>query len=441
MGRSSSEKSKLSEAMCSQTSESNRVGRLVEHLFRYQSARLVARLTAIFGPANLGMAEEVVQEALVTAMQKWPFHGIPERPDAWLARVARNKALDRIRRRSNFSSKQTELQTMLEHLGSPAIPSTTLAGEVDEDQLRLMFMCCHPTLAKASQIALTLKTVGGLGRDELARAFLTRPATMAQRLVRAKKQAREAKLVLEMPAGSELAARLSAVHDVLYLIFNEGYGAHVGNELVRPDLCREAIRLTSILASHRKTASPGGKALLALMLFLAARLRARTDELGNVILLAQQDRRRWDGELIGRGFGWFEQSLDGEDQTRFHIEAAIAAAHARAPSYESTEWSPILQLYDSLAEQYPSPIVELNRAVALSFVKGPEEALARLEALAQNEGGRELESYYLYPGTLAKLHSELGNRQQASHFYKIALKMPCSEPERRLLRQRLAEVS
>ena len=264
---------------------------------------------------------------------------------------------------------------------------------------------------------------------------------MAQRLVRAKKQLREAQLELEMPSGEELGGRLSSVHDVLYLIFNEGYGAHVGKELVRRDLCLEAIRLGSILARHGATASPGGKALLALMLLLASRLEARTDGQGNVILLAQQDRRRWDGELIRRGFYWFEQSLEGAEETRFHIEAAIAAAHARAPSYESTEWPLILQLYDSLAQQYPSPIVELNRAVALSFVKGPAHALARLEVLAQSERGRELESYYLYPGTLAKLHSELGNRRQASRFYRIALEMPCSEPERRFLRQRLGEVS
>lgn len=418
-------------------SEKAGVGRLVEHLFRHQSARLVSLLTAVFGPGNLEMAEEVVQEALVTAMQKWPFHGIPEHPEAWLARVARNKALDRVRRRSNFHSKEQQIRVRLERL-RPSPPSATFLEEVDEDQLRLMFMCCHPALSQAARLALTLKTVGGFSRDEIARAFLTRPATLAQRLVRAKRLIREARLELEMPQGEELSARLDSVHDVLYLIFNEGYGSHQGRELLRRGLCRESIRLASILTSHPLTSSPEGKALLALMLFQSARLPARTDSDGNVILLEDQDRSLWDRRLIGKGFACFSESITGFRRSRFHIEAAIAATHARAPSYRETDWRQILALYDDLAEDYPSPVVELNRAVALAFVEGPRAALRRL--LSEGVRKSEITGYYLYPATLARLHSELDEEEEAARCYREALEMPCSEPEKRLLSERLQKV-
>jgi RNA polymerase sigma-70 factor, ECF subfamily len=318
-------------------------------------------------------------------------------------------------------------------LASPANPLDPEATGAD-DTLVMILMCCHPALARESQVALTLKTVGGFSVDEIARAFLLRPAAVAQRLVRAKLLLRERRIAFELPARG-LGARIGSALETMYLMFNEGYAATAGDDLVRSDLCGEAVRLATILAEHPATSRPEVHALLALMLFQASRLPARTDAEGALALLADQDRERWDRALIGRALRHLERCAAGERRTAYHLEAGIAACHALAPSYAETDWEQILALYDDRLKLEPSPVVVLNRAVALSMVAGPRAGIAALSQVAEDP---RLRDYYLLPATLADLWLRCGDRQAAAAFYRRALELPCNEPERRFLRRRLA---
>jgi RNA polymerase sigma-70 factor, ECF subfamily len=414
------------------------VGELVDHLFRHSAGQMVATLTRMLGPQNLSLAEEVVQDALVRAIEIWPHRGVPENPRAWLMQVARNRALDCLRREATQARKAGVLAAEPTHApaamapAAPADPLDPAAPEAD-DSLVMILMCCHPALAREAQVALTLKTVGGFSVDEIARAFLLRPATVAQRLVRAKRLLRERRVVFELPARG-LGARVDRALETIYLMFNEGYAATAGDDLVRSDLCGEAVRLAAILAEHPATSLPEVHALLALMLFQASRLPARCDAEGALVLLADQDRRLWDRALIGRALGHLERCATGKRATAYHLEAGIAACHAMAPSYAATDWTQILALYDDRLALAPSPVVVLNRAVALSMVEGPRAGIA---ALAEVAADPRLRDYYLLPATLADLWLRCGERQAAAAHYRRALELSCSEPERRFLLRRL----
>jgi RNA polymerase sigma-70 factor (ECF subfamily) len=399
------------------------VGELVDHLFRHSAGQMVATLTRMLGPHNLSLAEEVVQDALVRAIETWPHRGVPENPRGWLMQVARNRALDLLRREATLARKAGLLAA------DPAA-----AAPWADDSLVMILMCCHPSLAREAQVALTLKTVGGFSVDEIARAFLVRAATVAQRLVRAKRLLRERRIAFALPARG-LGPRIDSALETIYLMFNEGYAATAGDDLVRSDLCGEAVRLATILAEHPATSRPEVHALLALMLFQASRLPARTDSDGALALLADQDRERWDQALIGRALRHLERSATGERRTAYHLEAGIAACHALAPSYAETDWAQILALYDDRLQLAPSPVVVLNRAVALSMVAGPRAGIAALSQVAEDP---RLSDYYLLPATLADLWLRCGDRQAAAAFYRRALELPCNEPERRFLRRRLA---
>jgi RNA polymerase sigma-70 factor (ECF subfamily) len=393
---------------------------------------MVAWLTRIFGPSHIDLAEEVVQDALVKALQQWPYKGVPANPGAWLLAVARNGALDALRRHSAFASRADAIVAEIARTASRPYFDR---HAVEDDELRLVFMCCHPALSPDARVALSLKTVGGFSVQEIARAFLVSPPTIAQRLVRAKRLVRDLNLTLELPSAAGLGPRLDSVLEVIYLMFNEGYAAHVGETLIRADLCREALRLGRLVANAAQTAAPEAHALAALMAFQAARLPARVDGGGEVVLLEDQDRNQWDQALIAVGFAHFERSAEGPRMTPYHVQAAIASVHARATDAGATDWKLILALYDDLLSLAPSPVTSLNRVVAVSKVEGPLVALA---ALAELDREPMLADYYLLPAARAKLLSELGDHVAAAQSYRAALDRPCNDPERRFLMRRLA---
>jgi RNA polymerase sigma-70 factor (ECF subfamily) len=408
-----------------------RLDGLVDHLFRHAAGRMVAALARLVGPDRLDLAEEVVQDALMRALQSWPYGGVPENPEGWLFKVARNRALDLLRRETVLRGK-LQWPDMVVDLTSRSDPG--IAANLGDEELAMMFMCCHPSLPRAAQTALTLKLVSGFSIDEIADAsFETGPA-VAQRLVRAKRQIREQAIPLEIPSAGELQARISAVLEVLYLLFNEGYSAHGGESLTRADLCDEAIRLARIMAANVQTNESAVHALLALMLLQASRLSARVDEVGDVLLLAEQDRSRWDRALIVEGLRHLDRATSGDEVTHYHMEAAIAACHATATDAASTNWRYILRLYEDLSALKPSPVVELNRAVALAMVDGPE---AGIDALAKIARHPSLENYYLFPSVLAGLEVRAGALDAAARHYREALSMRCSAPERRFMARQL----
>jgi RNA polymerase sigma-70 factor (ECF subfamily) len=407
-------------------------GVLLEHLFRHQAGRMVAYFTRLFGPAHLDLAEETVQETMLRALQTWPYQGPPENAEAWLFRVARNVAIDAIRR-NRFLVGDAMLAGIANEdalAGDPLIEE-----QFRDDELRMIFMCCHPEISRESSIALSLKTVSGFSVREIARAFLADEATVAQRLVRAKKQVREKGLSLEMPRGEDLNRRLDSVLEVIYFIFNEGYTAHEGEDLIRQDLCAEALRLGRLVASS-SIAAPKVHALVAMMALQAARLSARVDEAGELVLLESQDRNRWDRELIGLGFHHLELSMTGDELSEYHVLAGIAATHARAGDAESIDWPMILDFYDRLLAINPSPVVALNRAVAVAKVHGAGKALAEIENL-EHEQKRRLRDYYLLLAVRGHLLLELGRCEEAAREFQAAVEMPCSEPEKRFLRRKL----
>jgi RNA polymerase sigma factor (sigma-70 family) len=408
---------------------------LVDHLFRHQAGQLVATLTRIFGPQQIDLAEDVVQETLLKALRQWPYRGIPDNPGAWIMRVARNHALDILRRERALRGKHEQIAA-LAALDDSATSDETLDCELRDDMLHMMFTCCHPAIGREARVALTLKTLGGFGVPELARAFLTQETTIAQRLVRAKRTIRAQRIPFAVPDAAELPARLGSVLDVLYLLFNEGYSAHAGEDLVRHDLCAEAIRLTSLLASHPAGDQPPVHALLALMLLQAARLPARTNASGDLLLLEEQDRSLWDRRLIAQGLRALDRSARGDELTDYHVQAGIAACHAVAPSYAATDWPRILAGYNQLAALSASPVVVLNRAVALAMVAGP---CAGLDALGQIKALPGMASYHLFHATHAELLRRTGDIAGALASYRRALDHAATEPERRFLLRKIAE--
>lgn len=412
------------------------VSQVVDHLFRHEAGKMIATLTRILGFEHLQLAEDVVQDALLKAMQNWSFSGVPRNPSAWLMQVARNQALDTVRRQQNFRSKEEGIIAFFEqHSGSQTGPELVhFDDEIRDDQLRMIFACCHPELARESQVALTLKTLCGFGEEEIAAAFLTSTAAIAKRLVRARQRIREAEISLEIPAGNELSARLEAVLQTLYLLFNEGYKASHGDELIRRDLCDEAIRLTKLLVEHPTGNCPKTHALLSLMLLSGARLSARVDAEGNLLLLAEQDRSRWDKAMIQRGLAHLNQSAAGDEISEFHLQAGIAYCHCTALSYETTDWQRILTLYDILVETDRSPVVALNRAVAISRVRGPEAGLSALERISDRA---TLESYYLLHAVVAQFHFDLGHYREAAKHFERAQTLATVRSEQEFLAHRI----
>jgi RNA polymerase sigma-70 factor (ECF subfamily) len=405
---------------------------LLEHLFRRQAGRIASWLTGLLGSQHLQLAEDSVQESMLRAAQTWPFQGVPEKPEAWLFRVAHNHAISMLRRGSRFEDKGGEFIAALE---AEAQRSENIEVEqsLRDDELRMIFMCCHPELARDARVALSLKLVCGFSVDEIARIFMTEESTVAQRLVRAKRLIRERNLPLLMPHQAGLQERINSVLEVIYLMFSGGYAAHTGEELIRRDVCLEALRLGQLIAAS-SMAAPRVDALVALMALQAARLPARTDSAGDLVLLEEQDRSLWDKELIALGFHYFERAIAGEVVSEWHMQAAIAATYASAKSSETIDWSTILEHYDHLLEMTASPVVALNRAVVVVKVHGAEAALA---ALAPLEDHAAMRGYHLLPAVRGHVLTELGRFAEAQAAFSAALQCDCAEPERRFLQRQL----
>lgn len=411
------------------------VGGLVEHLFRQHAGQLTAALARRLGPAHLDAAEDIVHDALVQALRTWPFRGVPDDPRAWLVRVAHNRALDAARRDAVLRRKLPALELWVR---DAAVPGAGADGPLGDDELALVFACCHPAVPREAGVALALKTVAGFGVGEIARAFVAEEAAIAQRLVRARRRLRAGDVAIAVPEHpAELAARLPAVLDTLYLLFNEGYGAHGGDALVRRDLCAEAVRLALLVAGHPATAGPAAHALVALMLFHAARLDTRTGETGDVVLLGDQDRSRWDRGLIGRAFHHLALAGTGDVLTRHHLEARIASYHAIAPSLRDTDWRGVLQAYDALAGLVPTPVVRVHRAVAVGMVHGAPAALDALDAVADAPAMRR---YLWFHAARAHWLQRAGRRAEAAAAYRRARMLAAVEPARRFLDARLREL-
>lgn len=410
------------------------IHRTIEAVWRIESARLIAALTRLV--RDVGLAEDMAQGALVAALEQWPQTGIPDKPGAWLMATAKHQAIDQIRRNVRLERKTEEIGRDLElqqSLGDPE--SMDMDEDMGDDLLRLIFISCHPILSKEARLALTLRLLGGLTTDEIARAFLVPEPTIAQRIVRAKRTLSEAKIPFEVPTGNELAARLSSVLEVIYLIFNEGYSATSGDDWARPGLCEDALRLGRVLAELMQN-EPEVHGLVALMEIQASRLRARIGSSGEPIPLLEQNRGRWDQLLIQRGFAaLFRAEKVGGALGPYRLQAAIAACHAQARNPEDTDWEKISALYDALAQITPSPIVELNRAVAVGMAFGPEAGLEIADTLTNEPS---LKSYHLLPSVRGDLLMKLGMYLEACEEFKRASSLTRNARERELLLERAA---
>ncbi len=407
----------------------------VDAVWRIEAAGIIARLARIV--QDVGLAEDLAQDALVAALTTWPETGVPENPAAWLTSTAKHRAIDQLRRRENLDRKQELIKTELERQDTPGTHDLVAAmDDIDDDILRLIFTCCHPVLGREAQAALTLRMVGGLTTDEIARAYLTSTATVQQRIVRAKKTLADNDVRFEQPSPAERPQRLAAVLGVIYLMFNEGYSATAGEDWTRPALCEDALRLARILAgiASREAEVHGLAALLEIQ---ASRLKARIGPGGEPILLLDQDRSRWDRLLITRGLDALARAQEqGVPLGPYGLQAAIAACHARAPTAEATDWRRIAELYETLAEVAQSPVVELNRAVALGMAYGPEVGLDLVDQLVAMD---VLQDYHLLPSVRGDLLAKLGRRDEARVEFERAAAMTENERERALLRARAAE--
>jgi RNA polymerase sigma factor (sigma-70 family) len=409
--------------------------RAIDAVWRIESAKIIGGVARLV--RDVGLAEELAQDALVAALEHWPADGIPANPGAWLMATAKNRALDHLRQQALHLRKQQELGADADARGDHVVPDFSDAlddrDDIGDDLLRLMFTACHPVLAQEAQVALTLRLLGGLSTSEIARAFVLPEPTVAQRIVRAKRTLSAAHVPFEVPRGDALSERLAAVLAVIYLIFNEGYSATSGEDWMRPALCDEALRLGRVLAQLAPH-SAEVHGLIALMEIQASRTRARTDAAGRPILLLEQDRSRWDRLLVGRGLASLERAAAlGGERGPYELQAAIAACHARAPGAAETDWPQIVALYDALAQRLPSPVVELNRAVAVGMAFGPEAALPLVDAVL---AGRQLERYHLLYAVRADLLVKLGRLGEARQAFEQAATLTDNLRERELLQER-----
>jgi RNA polymerase sigma-70 factor (ECF subfamily) len=398
---------------------------VADDLFRHESARLVASLTANLGTHRLQLAEDVVQEALLRALQTWPYRGIPENPAAWLTQTAKHLALDSLRRERNWQRKEAAITAEQERWLTRDDPPSE--HHLTDDTLRMLFVCIHPQLSIEAQLALALRTVCGLSPAEIAAAFLTSEAAIAKRLVRARQTIRDLRLPFAVPDAGELPQRLDGVLAALYLLFNEGYKASSGDRLVREELCHDAIRLTRLLAAHPATNQPATKALLALMCLNAARFRTRVGSFGEIILLHQQQRGEWDADLIREGVLALGAAATGDDISPYHLEAGIAACHCLAADEAGTDWPRILSLYDQLLLLKPTPIVAMNRSVVVARLHGPA---AGLDALERIHDRKSLMAQHLYHAVRASFLASLGRTDEARAAYRLAADLARCELER-----------
>ena len=416
------------------TKESNDIRKLVDHLFRHESGKMVSVLSRVLGLQNLEVAYDIVQDTLLQAMSTWSFVRIPDNPSAWLYRVARNKAIDFLRREKKFReiSPQYAYLVQSEWTLSPTINNLFLDNEIEDSQLRMMFACCHPSIPEESQIALTLKTLCGLSISEIAKAFLTNDDTISKRIYRAKEKIKSERIELIVPSGDELNVRLDAVLKSLYLLFYEGYNSSHPERLIREDLCEEAMRLCLLLTQHSLTGYPRSKALLSLMCFQSSRLNTRLDDKGNIILLKNQERNKWNRSLIRKGFEYIEAAAEPFEVSTFHLEAGIASIHAASPSFEKTDWKSIYHLYQMLYELQPNPVVAMNKAIASAYAISKEKALEELQQI------KGLEKHHLYYASMGEMYFDLHQKENAKKYFEKAYNLTDSQSERQLLLEKIS---
>jgi RNA polymerase sigma-70 factor (ECF subfamily) len=407
---------------------------LVEHFFRHETGRLHGALIRLLGVHNLSLAEDVAQEAMLRALHSWAMGGVPANPSAWITRVAMNIARDMLRHQRMSGGKESAIVTYLEQTRSAPPAAADSAMEIRDDALRLMFVCCHPSIAADAQVVLALKVLCGFSTSEIARAFLSSDAAIEKQLTRTKQRIQDSGISFDLPEGEDLAPRLDGVLAALYLLFNEGYKASAGERLLREDLCQEAVRLTSLLVEHPAGDTPRSHALLALMLLTAARFPSRIDEDGDLLRLDDQDRSKWNPVLIERGLIELVAAAQGDELSEYHLQAGIAACHCTATDYASTNWSRILRHYDELNRMKPSPVVALNRAVAVAQLHGPQAGLEAIDAIPQRE---RLESHYLLHAVTGELHWRRKDHRAAAESFRRAVQLAKVGPEQLYLTRML----
>ncbi|MCF8449808.1 MAG: sigma-70 family RNA polymerase sigma factor [Taibaiella sp.] len=412
--------------------------KLVDHLFRHEAGKMVAVLSRLFGLHNLQLAEDVVQDAFIKAQQSWKFNNLPDDPAAWLMQVAKNRAIDIIRRQNNFNLYSKELAAELNDQSAYTLDQFFHELEIADSQLRMMFACCHPSLKQEDQVALTLKTVSGFSMQEIARSLLTNEAAIQKRLHRAKEFLKNNHIQLEIPAGEELKKRLETIYTVLYLLFNEGYNSLKADELIRKDLCAEAMRCCKLLGEHKAGDQPSTFALLSLMCFQASRFDSRIDDNNDIILLQQQDRKKWNKELINIGVHYLNKCSNGDELSVYHIESAIAAQHCLAETFADTNWEMLLQLYDMLLEVNPSPAVQLNRAIVLAQLGAIEAAIQSILSITGVE--KLLRTDHIYSSVLGELYKRLSDTIKANEYLQQAFDLTPSAAEKKLIRTKMEEL-
>ncbi len=409
------------------------INKAVDHLFRHESGKMVAVLSRLLGMQQLEAAEDIVQDTLLQAMNTWSYKGLPENPAAWLMKAAKNKAIDYLRRQKRFNEITPGYAYLLqsEYTLSATGSQLFLENEITDSQLRMIFACCHPAIPPESQVAVTLKTLCGLSVGEIAKAFLTNDETIAKRIYRAKEKIKTEQIELEVPQGKELATRLNAVLQTLYLLFNEGYNSSHPEQLIREDLCAEAMRLCHLLTEQKMTAFPRVSALLSLMCFQSSRLTARLDDKGHIIIMKYQDRSKWYRPLIQKGFDYLDAAAEPFEGSAYHLEAIIASLHAAAPSFETTNWKAIHHMYELLYNMHPGPVVAMNKAISAAYAFGKQKAVEELQQI------KGLELHHLYHASLGEMYFDLNEKKMARSHFEKAFLLTQSNTEKQLLLQKI----
>lgn len=413
--------------------EDKEVTKVVDHLFRHESGRMVAVLTRVFGFANIEQAEDIVQDTIIRALETWKYGKLPDNPQAWLYRTAKNKAIDLIRRQKVQHKIESEIAPLLrsEYTLVPSMNEMFRENEIKDSQLRMMFACCHPSITIESQLTLILKTLCGLSTREIGNAFLTNEETIQKRVYRTKEKIKEEHISLDYPGADKMPVRLDTVLKALYLLFNEGYNSSHPEKLIREDLCEEAMRLTILLIENPKTNKPHANALLALMCYQASRFGARLDDKGFMVLLKDQDRTHWNRFLIDRGNEYLNRAAEGNMIHEYHMEAAIASIHANAKLYDQTNWEMILQLYNNLSFQTQNPMVAINRCIVLGEVEGYGKAIEELEKI------KGFNNNCYYNASLGEMHLKAGSMREAINYFQRALELTSSNAEIELIRRKI----